>query len=208
MITIPPVGHPSYWDERYLKDEADWDMRTPTPVFVDVLAGGRCTPGSVLVLGCGKGHDAVLFARHGFMVTAVDFSDVALSHTKELAAASGVALSILRRDLFTLTPEFDDRFDYVVEYVTFCAIDPQRRPAFADVVCKVLKPGGRLIGLFFPIDGRAGGPPFSVNEKEITRLFARSCDLETSELPERSVKPRRGKEILMIWRKRNLPAQL
>jgi SAM-dependent methyltransferase len=208
MTAIPPVDHPLYRDERYRNGEADWDMRTPTPVFVELLESGRFTPGPVLVLGCGKGHDAVLFARHGFVVTAVDFSDVPLAHAKERAAANGVALSLLHRDLFTLTPEFDLRFDYVVEYLTFCAIDPQRRSAFADVVCNVMKPGGRLIGLFFPIDGRTGGPPFRVDEREITDLFARGCDLETSELPGRSVRPRRGRELLMIWRKRKTTAPL
>jgi SAM-dependent methyltransferase len=203
MSPMPPVDEPSYWDARYRTGGAGWDMRTPTPVFVDLLNSRRFEPGSALVLGCGMGHDAVLFAQHGFEVTAVDFSEAALASTGELAASSKTALTVLRRDLFSLSPDFDGRFDYVVEYVTLCAVDPRRRGEFARVVCNVLKPGGRLLGLFFPLDGRPGGPPFAIREEEIAGLFGGACDLELSESPEHSVRPRKGKELLMVWRKRN-----
>lgn len=208
MTPIHPVHLPSYWDQRYHMNDAGWDMKTPTPVFVELLDSGRYAPGAALVLGCGKGYDAVLFAQHGFDVTAVDFSEAALDHTMKLAAESGTTLSVARRDLFSLSPELDCRFDYVVEYVTFCAIDPRRREEFAGVVSSVLKPGGRLLGLFFPIDERAGGPPFSVTRDEVEELFSRTCDLEFSQIPAGSVKPRQGKEILTVWRKRSPVASI
>jgi methyl halide transferase len=203
MTNLPPVHEASYWDERYRRGEDTWDMGTPTPVFVDLLSTHKFEPGATLVLGCGRGHDAVLFASHGFAVTAVDFSRTALDETAALAAERGVHLRLLERDIFTLTPDFDNAFDYVVEYVTFCAVDPLQRSAFADVVGRVLKPGGTFIGLFFPLEERPGGPPFGVSIDEVRSLFSRSCNLLSSVVPQISVKPRQGREALTIWRRRD-----
>ncbi len=203
MTDLPPVHDPLYWEELYRRGEDGWDMGTPTPVFVDLLSGGTFEPGAALVLGCGRGHDAVLFASRGFDVTAVDFSRTAIDETAALAAARGVRLRLLERDLFTLVPELDGAFDYVVEYVTFCAVDPRRRSEYADLVGRVLKPGGTFIGLFFPLEARPGGPPFGVSLDEVKRLFSRRCDLISSVVPQTSVKPRQGREALTIWRRRS-----
>ncbi len=202
MTQPPPVHEPSYWDDRYRRGEDNWDMGTPTPVFVDLLSTHKFEPGPTLVLGCGRGHDAVLFASHGFDVTAVDFSPAAIAEAGALAVKRGVQLRLLERDIFDLAPEFDNTFEYVVEYVTFCAVDPRRRDAFADVVGRVLKPGGLFIGLFFPLENRPGGPPFGVSIDEVRTLFSRSFDLLSSAVPHTSVKPRQGREALTIWRKR------
>src|SRR5512140_245772 len=204
MSDLPPVHDASYWEERYRSGEDAWDMGSPTPVFINLLSTHQFEPGPTLVLGCGRGHDAVLFASHGFDVTAVDFSRTALDETASLAAKRGVRLRLLERDIFTLVSDFDSAFDYVVEYVTFCAVDPRQRSAFADVVAKVLRPGGTFIGLFFPLEERPGGPPFGVSIDEIELLFSRSCDLVSSVVPQTSVKARQGREALMIWRKREV----
>ncbi|MBX2990862.1 MAG: methyltransferase domain-containing protein [Bacteroidetes bacterium] len=195
------VDEPHYWDIRYRNNQDSWDMGTPTPVFVDLLESGRFEPGKTLVLGCGKGYDAVLFAQHGFPVTAIDFSPEAIKHTRSLAEEKHVALELVQEDIFDYSLGISGEFDYVVEYVTFCAIDPSRRPEFASVVPSLMKPAGRFIGLFFPLDNRSGGPPFSVSMDEVNRLFGKKLELISVEAPERSVSPRRGKEILTIWRK-------
>ena len=51
----------------------------------------------------------------------------------------------------------DYSFDYLLEYTCFCAIDPKRRTEYADLVDRLLKPGGTYIDLAFPLDGRGGG---------------------------------------------------
>ncbi len=78
MAERPPesggISSPEYWDHRYRNGEAGWDLGSPTPVFLRMLAEGALPVGKTLVLGCGKGHDAVAFALHGHSVTAIDFS--------------------------------------------------------------------------------------------------------------------------------------
>lgn len=201
MNDVNGVNEPHYWDALYRDNQARWDMGTPTPVFVDLLKSGRFEPGRALILGCGRGHDAVLFAQHGFSVTAIDFSAEAIKHTRVLAEANNVGLELVQEDLFDYSLGISEEFDYVVEYVTFCAIEPSRRPEFAAVVPALMKPSGRFIGLFFPLDSRLGGPPFAVSMDEVHRIFGKKLELISVEAPERSVTPRKGRELLTVWRK-------
>jgi SAM-dependent methyltransferase len=196
----PDSSH--FWDARYRADQARWDLGTPTPVFVDLLEQKRFDPGTTLVLGCGKGYDAVLFALHGFQVTAIDFSHEAIAHARRLAHENHVDIEFIQEDMFDYSLGSVDEFDYVVEYVTFCAIDPSRRAEFAAMVPSLMKDSGKFIALFFPLDDRPGGPPFAVSMDEVHRLFGKKLELESIEAPPRSVSPRKGKELLTVWRKK------
>jgi len=50
------------------------------------------TPGRVLDVGCGEGADAVWLASHGWHVTALDVSRVALERARRAAVDAGVAV--------------------------------------------------------------------------------------------------------------------
>lgn len=155
----------------------------------------------MIVLGAGRGYDAREFARHSFQVTAVDFSSQAVSEMHRLATAEA-PVEILQHDIFTLPDTLNHSFDYALEYTCFCAIDPTRRAEYADVVARLLKPNGIYIDLAFPLDGRAGGPPFAVTESEIFDLFLkRGFKLLSREKPAESVSPRRNAEELFIFQK-------
>jgi SAM-dependent methyltransferase len=120
---------------------------------------------------------------------------------KRLADPSA-PVDILQSDLFSLPHEFNNSFDYVLEYTCFCAIDPKRRADYADLVTHLLKPDGVYIDLAFPLDGRAGGPPFAVKESEVMDLFMeRGFKLVSRNKPEESVSPRRHAEELFIFQK-------
>lgn len=196
------VNSPEFWNELYRSDQAGWDLGTPTPAFADLLETKRLAPGKILVLGSGKGYDAVLFARHGFDVTAIDSSDEAMKLARQLAAGNDVSINFVQEDMFDYSLEISDEFDYVLEYVTYCAIDPARRPEYAAMIPSLLKDSGKFIALFFPLDDRPGGPPFSVSMDEISRLFGMKMELVSLEAPPNSVNPRKGKELLTVWRKK------
>ncbi len=189
------------WEADYARKTDGWDLGGPTPVFKHLLSGREVTPGRMMVLGAGRGHDARLFAQHGFHVTAVDFAPHAVQEMYRLADPKA-PVEILQADIFTLSETLDNSFDYVLEYTCFCAIDPNRRAEYADVVERLLKPNGIYIDLAFPLDGRRGGPPFAVTEAEIFDLFRkRGFKLLSRERPEESVSPRRHAEELFIFQK-------
>lgn len=195
------VNYAEFWDALYRTNQTGWDMGSPTPAFVDLLHSKKFQPGKTLVLGCGKGYDAVLFAQHGFTVTAVDFSPAAIEATRRLAQQSNVEIELVKEDLFDYSLGLLEEFDYVVEYITYCAIDPMRRAEFASAVSSMLKRNGELLALFFPLDNRPGGPPYAVAMDEVTRLFGRTLELISVEPPARSVPSRKGKEMMTVWRK-------
>ena len=189
------------WEADYARQTDGWDLGGPTPVFEHLLSVRALPPGRMIVLGAGRGHDARLFARHGFQVTAVDFASQAVQEMHRLADPAA-PVEILQHDIFTLPESLNNSFDYVLEYTCFCAIDPARRAEYADLVTRLLKPNGLYIDLAFPLDGRKGGPPFAVTETEIFDLFEkRGFKLLSREKPEESVSPRRHAEELFIFKK-------
>lgn len=195
------VNSPAKWEADYARGSDGWDMGSPTPVLARLAASGKFAPGRLMVLGAGRGHDAREFARRGFQVTAVDFALHAVQEMQRLAEPDA-PVHILYYDLFHLPPELDATFDYILEYTCFCAIDPKRRAEYADVVTRLLQPRGIYIDLAFPLDVHEGGPPFTVAVSQVLELFtARGFELLEQEVPPDSVKPRRGREQLLIFRR-------
>ncbi len=195
------VNSPDKWEADYQGRTDGWDLAGPTPALKRLADTGRFAPGRMLVPCAGRGHDAREFARHGFDVTAVDFSPSAVREMKRLADPDA-PIEPLQQDMFKLPRAMDGAFDYVLQYTCFCAIDPTRRGDYADVVSRVLKPGGVYIDLAFPLDNRPGGPPFAVSEQEIIDLFkTRGVELISREKPEDSISPRREAEALLVFRK-------
>ncbi len=205
------VDHNSaeYWSQRYQSGDNPWDLGNESAVFsslrrshpdFSVHAGQHL---SLLVPGCGFGHDAVAFAQAGFEVTALDFAEEPLLYLQEHCASVGVQLRTLQRDVFTLSWDMPSSFDRIIEYTCYCAIDPSRRQEYITTLAEVLKPGGIMAGLFFPMDElERTAPPFTVHEDEIRH----QCELAglvpmSSELPRESHPARAGRERLMIFRK-------
>ena len=189
------------WEADYQHGSDGWDLGGVTPVFRNLLENGQLSPGKMLVVCAGRGHDAREFARHGYQVTAVDFSPFAAQEMSRLAVP-GTPMEILQRDLFTLPHGLDETFDYVLEYTCYCAIDPKRRTEFVDLIERLLKPGGTYISLAFPLTQKIGGPPFAVTVSELLRLFQeRGFKLIEREQPSESVPQRRGAEELLMFQK-------
>jgi SAM-dependent methyltransferase len=209
------INAPGYWDSAYREERDGWDMGTPTPVFVDLLTRldmdfrslgavdyarlGR--PPRVLIPCSGRGYDALLFAGRGWEVTAVDFAAEPLSWLRREAAHAGLPITILQEDMFSMVRSHPAQYDLIVEYTCVCAIEPDRRQEFLSFAHAVLRPGGVLLALLFPVDGRPGGPPFSIDVDGFTRDAAAHFTLVHDEVPATSVKPRLGKERLLLWRK-------
>src|SRR6476469_7439278 len=80
-----------FWEGRYDRGDAGWDIAQPAPPFVDLMAGpGAPSPGSMIVPGCGRGNDAIFFALQGFSVTGVDFAHAAIEDARRAAGQAGV----------------------------------------------------------------------------------------------------------------------
>tara|TARA_Y100000588_G_C14281508_1_gene937677 strand:+ start:2200 stop:2814 length:615 start_codon:yes stop_codon:yes gene_type:complete len=192
-----------FWEDIYLANNAGWDLGGPTPVFQKLSE--TMSAGKICILGCGKGHDAVEFSQKGFEVTAVDFSKTAVHNLKTLALARNVPVSVIQDDIFSLTPKYRNSFDYILEQTCFCAINPNRRIEYEKLVFSLLKYSGKLIGLWFPLDKsrEEGGPPYGTKVDEVKSIFSSPWKIEVEEFSDLSIKTRKGREKLIIFKKEN-----
>ena len=187
---------PSFWENRYQAGTARWDLGEAAPPFESLLnAADAPQPGRMLVLGMGRGHDALLFASHGFEVVGVDFAPSAVAAAAIAAQEQGLTAKFLQRDIFELADEFANGFDYVLEHTCFCAIAPAQRRAYTQLVHTLLRPGGQLIALFWA-HNRPGGPPFGCDLEEIHDLFEPGFEMRSLDRPLNSVVSRQHEEYL------------
>ena len=190
-----------FWEESYINGKTAWDMKSATPAFLDLLSHNLLRDKkSMLVLGCGYGYDAIAAAKSGYDVTANDISETAIKFASDLAVKENTKINFLLNDLFLLNDELS--FDIVYDYVTYCAVNPQRREEYANKVASLLRQNGLLVIILFPIEDRTGGPPFAVDLNEAEKLFGEYLELVLSTDEINSIKPRKGRELLQIYRKK------
>ncbi len=104
---------------------------------------------SVLEIGCGSGIDSLEFAKYGAKVTSIDFTDNAVTLTKELAIEAGLSLDVSRGDAKKLKFH-DNSFDCVYSYGVLHHI-PDINQALTEIR-RVLKPGGKLMAMVYHKD--------------------------------------------------------
>lgn len=197
------IHTPDYWNAIYREEESPgWNLGRAAPPLARWLQGDPRL-GRILVPGCGFGHDARLLAAHGFDVVALDFAPLAIAGARRLAEAEGVEQRIEFRqgDLFQQPESQAATFDYVFEHTCFCAVSPDRREEYADVVAALLRPGGKLIGLFYA-HGREGGPPFHCAPDDVRAVFSGRFEIRRFEITPHSVERRQGLEYWAEFDKR------
>lgn len=124
-----------------------WEKGAPTPVLTSWLAGeGNRLEGDVLVPGCGFGHDAAAIARHGRSrsVLGLDVVPAAIARARALHHERGLTFQVA--DFFQAGSGI---CDWIFEHTCYCAIAPARRPDYIEAAWRALRPGGRLLAVFF-----------------------------------------------------------
>ncbi len=188
------------WNNKYESGADPWDLGCPAPPFVHLLDSPQAPqPGRIAVLGCGAGHDAILFAAAGFEVVGFDFAEMAIDRATTAATNRKLEnIQFLQRNIFELNPEFENSFDYVLEHTCFCAIDPVLRSDYIQVVKQLLRPNGMLIALFYT-HNRSDGPPFGVKPKAVLELLKADFDRISFEPAKDSIDRRKGEEHLGLF---------
>lgn len=188
--TDQKVNNFAYWNTIYEREESPrWHIGV-APALKHWFETSGARPGRVLVPGCGYGPDAALLAQHSFEVTAVDFAPLAIKRAKLMHPDAKVDWRVA--DIFEL-PE-REHFDYVYEYTCMVAIQPQRRPQYAQACHDWLRKGGRLIGCFYN-HGREGGPPFDITREQVEALYQPMFKIHKLEVTPHSIDRRQGHEL-------------
>ena len=160
------VQDKNFWSKIYKETDykPGWDLSGATPILKHIIPQLKIPKSRILVVGCGKGHDAYELSQRGNVVTAVDFSEEAITQAKKLYPENE-NLKFLQADVFNLPEKYFGYFDIVFEHTLFCAIDPGKRNELVRVYKSMLADHGHLLGIFFTIDNH-NHPPFGGTEWE------------------------------------------
>ena len=191
---------PEYWEELYKAKKDNWSLGIPSPPLQEFFNHLSCpNEGRVLVPGAGKGHDAAEWAKRGYETLAVDFAQTPFESLSKFAEEN-TNLSVVKLDLFDLSPKSTETFDIIFEYGCFCAIHPGRRDEYFEIWNKMLKPTGIVIALFYPLisDTNLEGPPHPTSDGELMARLDGVFKVIEQIPAQNSVESREGKEEFWI----------
>jgi SAM-dependent methyltransferase len=135
------------WDARYSEREGALWRRRPNGRLQAEVAG--LTPGRALDVGCGEGADAIWLAHHGWTVTAIDISDVAVSRARAAAELAGAAVEWVCGDALQ-TPFPASSFDLVS--MQYPALPNDAGQAAVRALLDTVRPGGLLLAVYHDLD--------------------------------------------------------
>lgn len=211
------------WDAAWREDWTPWDAAAAQPALVWALSHAPVaqllppvsSKAPALVAGMGRGYDAALLAQHGYSpVVGVDISPTAVAAASAWRDAHVADASVRARihlhthDFFALgtpgaDPAIPSRFALAYDYTFLCALHPSMRRAWASTYARVIRPGGILLALVYPIHGpRTDGPPFSLSPQIYAELLSDAFELVWAGVPLQQSDSRRGTgvEQLNVWR--------
>lgn len=95
--------NPRWWrfEWRYRRHKTPWDTHITPPEVMAFIE--QTPPGRALDIGCGTGTNAITLTRHGWRVTAVDFSVKAIGSARRKAAAAGIDIDFRMADASDLS---------------------------------------------------------------------------------------------------------
>ena len=99
---------------------------------------------ALLDLGCGPGLYAERFAKAGFQVTGVDFSERSIEYARDSARRSGLGIQYIYHDYLDL--ELNRCFDFITMiYCDYGALPERKRHTVMQSMYHHLKPGGKVL---------------------------------------------------------------
>eukprot|EP01038_Epipyxis_sp_PR26KG_P013412 gene13412-17986_t len=210
ITNVNEYVHPR-WDELWNKGIAAgelFDKGETSPLLLKYLHEERIPVGRALVPGCGRGYDVTALASNNRYVVGIDMSQAAvtsgINRLNDIVKDGFIyshQIEFICGSFFDLeTNDETMLFDFVYDYTFLCALDPSIRKDWALKMSQLLKPGGELLTLIFPIkkdESDVSGPPFRVTMEDYSNLLlpvgfdCLECRLLPSELchPDRDGGP-------------------
>jgi SAM-dependent methyltransferase len=168
--------HLSFWQQRFETGDVPWDRGQPNPQLDVWLHAGAWRAGAtVIVPGCGSGHEVAALAAAGCRVTGLDYAPAAVELTRQRLHDIGQHAELACADVLTWQP--DAPCDAVYEQTCLCALHPDHWTRYAAQLRAWLRPGGVLYALFMQArrdgagQGLVEGPPYHCDIHAMRALF-------------------------------------
>jgi len=144
-------------------------------------SSGRC-----LVPGCGRGYDVTLIASATRYCLGVDLVPAAITYARErmeqqyemamhLQVAAKPPLGQAEFKIFNFfdldTEHPENLFDFVYDHTFLSSLDPRIHKSWANKVAQLVKVGGELMTVIWPIMEKVAGPPFEMSISMVRDLL-------------------------------------
>jgi SAM-dependent methyltransferase len=184
-----------YWNNLYRQKQTAWDIGSSSTPLQELMSTVTNKNSSILVPGCGNAYEAESLLAMGFTnITLLDISPVLTAALREKFSDQQIA--IVTGDFFS----HEGQYDLILEQTFFCALHPTQRMAYVEQMSRLLKTGGKLVGVLFNRNFE-GGPPFGGTKAEYEQLFSNHLNVKKMELCYNSIQPRSGTELFFIAEK-------
>ena len=188
-----------YWSQRYIEERTGWDLGAaslPLQTYFDQLTNKDL---SILIPGAGNSYEAEYLYKNGF--SNVEVLDIANEPLQTFAERNPdfPKNQLLEADFF----EFEGQYDLIIEQTFFCSFPPlpETRKAYAKKMHELLKPNGKLVGLWFdiPLTGDLEKRPFGGDKEEYLTYFSEYFEVLSFEKSYNSVPTRKDIELFGIF---------
>lgn len=192
----------AYWSKRYQEGQTGWDIgyiATPLKEYIDQLTDKGI---SILIPGAGNAYEAEYLWKKGFRnVIIMDISEIPLQQFAE--RNPDLPAEHLKHENFF---EHRGQYDLILEQTFFCSMVPtdKNRNAYARQMANLLKPHGKLVGVWFdiPLTSDMVNRPFGGNRQLYVKYLRPYFNTVTFEPCHNSIQPRRGIELFGIFEKK------
>ncbi|MFK7787435.1 MAG: methyltransferase domain-containing protein [Crocinitomicaceae bacterium] len=190
-----------YWTNRYENESTGWDLGSisePLRQYFDQLEDKGL---KILIPGAGNAYEAEYLFRSGFYNThIVDISSIPLGNFKQ-RMTEFPSQQIIHGDFF----ELKDQYDLIIEQTFFCSFPPvdNFRKRYAEKMSDLLRPGGKLVGLWFdiPLKDDLSKRPFGGSKEEYESILGEYFTIHTLNKCYNSISGRDGDELFGIFMK-------
>lgn len=192
----------AYWTQRYQEARTGWDIGYPSiplKTYIDQLEDKTI---SILIPGAGNAYEAEYLWKKGFRnVFIMDISQVPLEQFAK-RNPDFPKQQLLLEDFF----QHNTRYNLIFEQTFFCSFVPtlENRTAYAKQMADVLKPHGKLVGVWFdiPLTEDMEKRPFGGDKKIYLSYLTPYFKPITFEPCYNSIPPRMGSELFGIFEKK------
>ncbi|MFY7863939.1 methyltransferase domain-containing protein [Roseateles sp.] len=169
-----------FWQQRFTSGQTPWDRGAPHPQLQNWLSEGLIQAGqTVLVPGCGQGHELLSLGKAGAHALGLDYTPAAVELARLRISQAGLASEHARvEQADVLAWQAPQPLDRVYEQTCLCALHPDHWRAYADQLHAWLKPGGLLLALFMQARRDSAGqgfveaPPYHGDIQAMRALFS------------------------------------
>jgi len=181
----------SFWHQRWKENNIAFHEGAANPLLVEYFQELSLPKGRRVFLPlCGKTRDLSWLLSRGYRVAGAELSDLAIeqlftelgvepmiSKDGVLVRYSAINIDIFVGDIFHLSGGELGPVDAIYDRAALVALPREMRSRYARHLTEISKAAPQLLICFEYDQNSMEGPPFSVNEKEVSQYYGDIYDL-------------------------------